>query len=193
MKSNILTASVVGLFIAGIALPVSAAPENYRIDSVHSMVLFRIKRSDVSYVYGRFNNPEGTLVVDADNPAGDAFTVQVATENVDTGNGNRDNHLRSPDFFNAQQFRTISFKSTSVAKTEDKKYEVTGQLSLHGVEKEIKVVLEETGRGEARGRSMIGFEGKFTIKRSDFGMSGMMGMIGDEVTLIVSFLGQGGN
>lgn len=166
--------------------PLTAKPETFKVDPVHSMIFFRVKHMNVSYVYGMFFNPQGTLVVDEDNPAQSSVNLQVQAKNVDTGNSNRDNLLRGPDFLNARQFRAISFKSTAVKKTGDKQVEVKGTMDLHGVKKEITAVLTETGRVQARGHTQIGFEGTFSLKRSDFGMTKMMGGIGDEITFKVT-------
>ncbi len=184
-------ASVVlgGLMMAISAAPATAKPETFKLDPAHSCVYFRIKHFDVSYVYGRFNDPQGTFVLDTENLENSAFMVEVKTENVDIANKNRDNHLKSPDFFNARQFPVISFKSTSVKPMPEDKFEVKGKLNLHGVEKEITVVLEQTGRAEVQGKTHVGFEGKMAIKRSDFAMDKMVGPVGDDVTLLISLDG----
>lgn len=127
--------------------------------------------------------------MDAEDPAESSVAVQIKADGVNTGNKNRDNHLKGPDFLNAKQFRVISFKSTAVKKTAEKMYEATGQLTLHGVKKEIVVTLEEIGRADVRGKTVMGFEGKFAIKRSDFGMTGMMGGVGDDITFRVALEG----
>ena len=131
---RVLTVSVCSLLMAFMALPVSAVPETFQIDPDHSMILFRVKHARVSYTYGRFNSPEGTFMIDDANPDGNTFQIQVATANVYTGNRARDYHLTSPDFFNARQFRVISFQSSSVTQTADKQYEITGKLSPVGLE-----------------------------------------------------------
>jgi polyisoprenoid-binding protein YceI len=104
---------------------------------------------------------------------------------VDTGIQKRDDHLRSPDFFNAKQFPTIKFVSKEVKKT-DKGHEVTGDLTMHGVTKSITVNLEQTGQGSMGPRQIIGFETTVDLKRSDFGMKNMIGPAADDVRLIIS-------
>src|SRR5881394_3464579 len=124
----VVVVSVVS-FPLGIA-SLARAAEKFEIDPAHSSVTFKVNHMGVSTVYGRFNltKPVGAFVLDADDPAKSTFEIQVPTKNIDTGVQKRDDHLRSPDFFNAAQFPTISFKSTSVKKVDDKTMEVTGDL-----------------------------------------------------------------
>lgn len=184
-------------FLVAFALFATSASLNaadvYRVDTVHSSLLFRVKRLDVVNVYGRFNGLQGKLVVDPDNPGLSSVELEVKSENVDTNNERRDNHLRSPDFFNAIQFPVISFKSTKIRKLAENRYEVTGDLNLHGVTRSVSATIEQTGFGKdpRRGTPLIGFETTFRIKRSDFGMNFMQGPLSDEVELIVAVHGVG--
>ena len=162
-----------------------AATTTYKVDPAHSFVIFRIKHMDMGHVYGRFNEPNGAITIDDADPAKSSFTLELATAKVDTGIQKRDEHLRSPDFFNAKQFPTIKFVSKEVKKS-DKGYEVVGDLTLHGVTKSITVNLEQTGQGTAMGRQMIGFETTVDLKRTDFGMKTMVGPAADDVRLIIS-------
>jgi polyisoprenoid-binding protein YceI len=162
-----------------------AASTTYKVDPAHSFALFRIKHMDVGHVYGRFNEPNGTITLDDADPTKSSFTLELQTQKVDTGIQKRDDHLRSPDFFNVKQFPTIKFKSTSVKKT-DKGYEVTGDLTLHGVTKPITFNLEQTGQGAMGPRQIIGFETTLDLKRSEFGMNNMIGPAADDVRLIIS-------
>ena len=162
-----------------------AATTSYKVDPAHSFVIFRIKHMDTGHVYGRFNEPNGAITIDDSDPSKSSFTLELATQKVDTGIQKRDEHLRSPDFFNAKQFPTIKFVSKEVKKT-DKGYEVTGDLTLHGVTKSITVNMEQTGQGAMGPRQIIGFETTVDLKRSDFGMKTMLGPAADDVRLIIS-------
>src|SRR4051812_48639209 len=106
-----------------------AAPATYKVDPAHSFAIFRIKHLDVGHVYGRFNEPNGSITIDDSDPSKSAFSLELQTSKVDTGIQKRDEHLKSPDFFNAKQFPTIKFASTAVKKNE-KGYEVTGDLTI---------------------------------------------------------------
>jgi len=117
---------------------------------------------------------------------------------VDTGNAKRDEHLRGPDFFNAKEFPAISFKSTSLTATESdgadagKAYTLAGDLTLMGVTKPITVQAVKLAEGkDPWGNFRIGFDTSFKIKRSDFGMTYGVdnGVVGDEVTIMLSFEG----
>ena len=111
-------------------------------------------------------------------------------ESIDTKSAGRDRHLKSPDFFNAVEYPTLAFKSTSVKAKDEKTLEVTGEMSLHGVTKSITVEMRLTGMGEGRRGLMSGFESTFTVKRSDYGMNHMLGGgLGDEVQLMLSLEG----
>src|SRR6476620_1597870 len=124
--------------VAIVALLVSVVrADTYKLDPVHSTAVFRIKHANVSYFYGRIVGPEGTIDVDSSDPTKLHFDVTLKIANIDTANPNRDKHLKSPDFFSAQEFPTITFKSTSVKAGADNKLEVTGDMTMHGQTKPI--------------------------------------------------------
>jgi polyisoprenoid-binding protein YceI len=179
---------VVAALLAFARVPAFAADE-YAIDPVHSGVNFKISHMGLSSVSGRFNDYSGTFAIDADDPGKCSFEMTIKTESVDTNNKKRDDHLRSPDFFNAKQFPGITFKSTSVKQAKDG-YEVTGELTLHGVTKTITINLVGGKKAEfPKGVQRTGYSGEVTIKRSDFSMDKFVGMLGDEVPVTVSFEG----
>jgi polyisoprenoid-binding protein YceI len=143
----------------------------------------------VSHNYGRFNDVSGRYSFDPNDPSSSTFEVTIKADSVDTHSERRDQHLKSPDFFNAKQFPVIQFKSKSVRKTDDG-VEATGELSLHGVKKDVTVGIEHVGSGEDPwGNHRSGFVTTFAIKRSEFDMKFMMGPLGDEVTLLVNIEG----
>lgn len=184
MKARILTLATV--LAASLAVPAIAA--TFKVDNTHSTVIFRVKHMNASYAYGRFNVVSGTFTIDEANPAASSFDFTIKTDSIDTADAKRDAHLKKADFFNAAQYPTITFKSQTVKAAADKgTYDVTGDLSLHGVTKPITVKIQHSGTA----RSLIvgtiaGIESTFTIKRSDFGMKGMIGPVGDEVTITLS-------
>jgi polyisoprenoid-binding protein YceI len=145
---------------------------------------------DTTFFWGRFNSIDGTFALDEANPAKSQFEFQVKADSVDTGIPKRDLHLKSPDFFNVKQYPTIAFKSHSVTMVGDA-YDVTGDLTLHGVTKPVKVKIVLTGKGQDPKRTPIaGIEATFTIKRSDFGMTNMVGPVGDDVWITVGIEGK---
>src|SRR5689334_9950211 len=98
------------------AMASAARADNYKVDPVHSFAVFSIHHFNAGNVWGRFNEPAGQFSLDNADPSKDAFTVEIKVANLDTANPKRDSDLKGPDWFNARQFPTISFKSTSVAK-----------------------------------------------------------------------------
>lgn len=161
--------------------PASAA--DYQVDRGHSTILFSATRMGVVNVYGRFNDFSGSLTVDEANPAASSLELEIQAASIDSNNERRDNHLRSPDFFNATQFPTITFKSTRVETIADDRYRVTGDLTLHGVTKAVTAEAVKIGTGERRGAALIGFETVFRINRSDFGMNFMLDALSDSVQI----------
>ena len=177
------TALIGVLCLAGVA----AAADNYKIDPIHSTVIYKIKHFGIGNAYGRFNNPTGTVSLDAD-ASKSTFEFTVQTANLDTANAKRDSDLKGPDFFDVKQFPTISFKSSSVKSSGESKFEITGDLTLHGVTKTITVPIEKTGEGDTKMMGYrTGWEAQVDLKRSDYGINGMPGGIGDDVHLVISF------
>jgi polyisoprenoid-binding protein YceI len=166
--------------------PAGAEAESYQVDTVHSFVHFKVRHFGVGNVWGRFNQLTGSVAVNDADPAKSSIQVEVKTDSLDTGNQKRDQHLKGPDFFNVKQFPAISFKSKEVKK-EGEAYQVAGDLTLHGVTKPLTVKVERLGAGkDPMGGVRAGYETTFTVKRSEFGMSTMVGPVGDEVQLTVS-------
>jgi len=163
----------------------------FTIDPVHSTVIFKIRHMGISDFYGRFNEVGGMIMVDGDDPAESIVKFTIPAAKVDTNNPDRDKHLRGGDFFNADEFKTIEFESTKVeAKGQaNNEFELTGDLTMHGVKKSISAHVKQVGFAEkTQMGARVGYETKLTIKRSDFGMKGFIdnGALGDEVELIVS-------
>ena len=164
----------------------SALPaDTYKVDPVHSFALFRIRHMNAGNVWGRFNEPAGGFTLDQADPSKASFSVELKLAKLDTANARRDSDLQGPDWFNARQFPTITFKSTAVKKGEGNNLEVTGDLTIHGVTKSVVVAVEVTGVTGQR----AGIEGTLSIKRSDFGMKAMPNGAGDEVKLVVALEG----
>jgi polyisoprenoid-binding protein YceI len=173
---------------AGASAPAAApaAAGTWTIDSVHSNVVYRIKHVGVSNHYGVFFNPEGTLTL---GEGEGSVRVTVPLSGLSSGNAKRDQHLRSPDFFNAGEFPTMSFVSTSVKSAGENAYEVTGDLTMLGKARPVTVTLKVLGTGNGPGGGQVmGAEAEFTIKRSEWGMTKYVaeGALGDEVHLTLA-------
>lgn len=167
----------------------AAAATTYTIDPVHSSAVFKAKHLDVSNFYGVFGDISGTVTWDAENPADSSIAVTIAASSVDSRNGQRDEHIQSPDFLDAKQFPNITFKSSSVKALGDDEFEVAGELTLHGVTKKITVEATMTGAGEQprSGKKLIGFETRFTVDRTNYDMNFMVGPLSSEIDFIFAF------
>ena len=165
------------------------AGDNWQVDSTHSMVVFRV-RHGVGAFWGRFNDVQGTATFDV-SEAGQLQDVnldlQVPIKSVDSGNGDLDRHLRSPDFFNAIEPPAMTFRSTSLVSAGHSAYTLKGDLTLLGHVKPIEARLKWLGQAASKRGMKAGMEVELTIKRSDFGMTYGVesGSLGDNVRLIV--------
>lgn len=187
MRANLCRASV-GV-VAFLGLAAVAAADEYAIDTMHSSVSFKISHLGLSYVHGRFNSFSGGFTLDSSESAKNSFKMDIKSQSVDTNNSGRDTHLRSPDFLNAKQYSSLTFKSTSV-KPVDGGFEVSGDLTMHGTTKPITFTLKGGGTAEfPKGVTRTGFATDFVIKRSDFGVGKPMAALGDEVSVSIGFEG----
>ena len=183
-----VAAAAVFAVVAAGARPASALTMN--LDPVHSMSVFRIGHANASEPFGIFHGVEGTVEADKADSAPTAVTVTAHLAKLDMGNDAWEKHIRSADFFNAAQFPDITFKSTSVKATNADTFEVTGQLSLHGVTKTKTITLHRIGVGKGmQGETRVGFGTEFTVSRKEFGITKYAGAVGDEVTLLINLEG----
>ncbi|MEM6703357.1 MAG: YceI family protein [Acidobacteriota bacterium] len=176
---------VLAALLVSLAGPALAA--DYTIDAGHTSALFKVKHLDTAYFYGMFKDVKGTVSYDASNPSAASIDVTIAAESVDTRSANRDDHVKSPDFLNAKQFPTISFKSKSVKANGDG-LAVTGDLTLHGVTQEITVQAEVTGQGKhpRSGKDIIGFHAAFSVDRTAHDMEFMVGPLSSDIEFVLS-------
>lgn len=178
-----LLTTICGLALVS-TLASAASAQDWIVDATHSSVLFRIKHLETSYAWGRFNDVAGKIELTSGNPS---VNVAVKADTIDTGNPKRDQHLKSPDFFNVKQFPTIGFIGTRVKSTGENTYQVEGTLTMHGVSRPLTVEIERTGTGKnQQGAKIGGFTTTFNIKRSEFGMNFLLEGLSDDVMLVVS-------
>lgn len=183
-----------------VAMPSVAAAQDesagFTVDPVHSMVFFKVGHLGVARNYGRFNDISGTYDIDLENPDDSFVDIEIATESVDTGNERRDNHLRSPDFFDAKQFPKATFTSDKVEVIDAgrNKVRVSGTMRMLGESRPVTAEVTKIGEAETRQGYKQGIEAIFTIKRSDFGMTKYLegNAIGDEITVHVGLEGARG-
>jgi polyisoprenoid-binding protein YceI len=143
---------------------------SWTIDPVHSEVGFSVRHMMVSKVRGRFTNFSGRLVTGAD-PLDSSVTAQIDLASIDTGNAQRDAHIRSADFFEVETYPTMTYRSTGIRRDGDD-YVVDGELTLKGVTKNVPLRLELNGFGpDAYGGTRAGFTATTEINRRDFGVN----------------------
>jgi len=174
-----------------------AMAADYTIDKEgqHAFIDFKISHLGYSFIHGTFKDWEGTFSFDAAKPEDSKISISLNTKSVFTNQAERDKHIQSKDFLDADKYPTATFVSTSVkttGKTADGKLtaDVTGDLTFHGVTKPVVVKTVFLGEGkDPWGGYRAGFEGVTTIKRSDFGKMMDLGPQSDALTLDITFEG----
>jgi polyisoprenoid-binding protein YceI len=171
----------------------AVAADTFALDESHTSVIFGISHMGLSFTYGRFNKVAGEFTLDEADPSKSTFKITIDAASIDTGNAGRDKHLNSGDFLNTGEFPLITFESTKVATREVEGktvYDVTGNFTMHGVTKEVTIPLTLLGQGAGpRGDQRAGFLTDAKLLRSDYGMTGNIPAIGDEVAITISFEG----
>lgn len=150
------------------------APESgdYAVDPAHSRIGFVARHAMVTKVRGSFNDFEGRGHFDAANPAGSSLQVTLQVASIDTRNADRDNHLRTNDFFDAATYPTITFASTAVKPVGESEFRVVGDLTIKGVTLPVTLDLTLTGTAvDPWGNTRLGLEGSTVINRKDWGVS----------------------
>ena len=161
--------------------------QQYTLDPAHSGVTFQISHLGLSWIHGRFNTISGDFSINKEAPEQSTFALTIDANSIDTNNQQRDDHLKSPDFFNVKQFPEITFQSTKVEAIKDG-YKVTGDLTIHGETKPVTFDLLGGRTAEfPPGTSRTGFSTSVKIKRTDFGVGQPVPAIGEEVHTTISF------
>jgi polyisoprenoid-binding protein YceI len=181
--SRTLSALAVALLLALTA----SAQDTWQLDPPHSSAQFSVRHLGVSTVRGAFTKVSGSVQYDPANPGKSSIQVAIDAASVDTRVEMRDNDLRSPNFLDAQKYPTITFQSKRVESAGPGKLKVAGDLTIHGVTKEVS--LDVDGPTPAikdpmgKNRLRMGASATTRISRNDFGVSADAGMVGDEVTI----------
>jgi len=162
----------------------------YTLDSSHAAAVFNVNHLGFSKTYGAFTDISGSFSFDPSAPEKATATVTVKTDSINTFHEGRDKHLKNEDFFNVEKFPEITFKTSNWKKTGDNTFDVTGDFTMLGVTQEITIPVHFHGAGDGmKGEKRSGFSTAFSIKRSDYGMTKMVGPIGDDVNIEISFEG----
>jgi polyisoprenoid-binding protein YceI len=176
----------------------STATSLWKIDPVHSNAQFKVKHMMISNVKGEFTAVNGTLRLNDNDSTRSHVEASIDASSINTRDPQRDAHLKSPDFFNVEQFPTLTFKSTRISKKGDDRYSVEGELTIHGVTRNVVLEAEDVSAPakDPWGNTRIGLSATARINRKDFGLTwnstletgGLL--VGDEVaiTLDVQFI-----
>ena len=172
----------------------AATPETatWQLDPTHSSVEFAVKHLMIATVKGAFSGLQGTLETDESNPTHPSLSVTIDTNTISTHNEQRDNHLRSPDFFDAATYPTITFVATAIRGEILGEFELTGDLTMHGVTKPVTLDVSFEGRAkDPWGNARLGYTAKGKLRRSDFGLNWNQALetggvlVGDEIKISV--------
>lgn len=162
----------------------------WTIDPVHSDVSFTVRHMMVSKVRGNFTSFSGELVT-AENPLGSSATATIDMTSIATGSEQRDNHIRSADFFEVEKYPTMTYRSTAIRPADDG-YVVEGELSLHGVTRPVELAVAANGFGpDPYGGTRAGFSATGSINRRDFGIDITMPLdgggvvVGDRIQIVL--------
>jgi len=163
----------------------------WNIDATHSQATFSVKHMMISTVRGHFEVLSGQLHIDEEHPESSWVEAEVDAASINTRDARRDGHLKSPDFFDVEKYPKITFKSTKVEGKGDDEYRVTGDLTIHGVTKEVTFEAEYAGQlpKDLYGMQRAAFSAKATINRKDFGLNWNVALesggvlVGDKVNI----------
>lgn len=151
-----------------LSLPVGT----YVLDASHSRLGFVARHAMVAKVRGAFTDFEGTATVDGDDLSASSVTVTARVASIDTRNADRDGHLRSGDFFDADTYPTLTFASTEISRVGDDVVRIAGDLTLKGVSRPVSIDFEYQGRAvDPYGNERFGFEGSVVVNRKDWGLT----------------------
>ena len=167
--------------LAATVLPALGETETFTFDKAHTLIGFRV-RHVLTKVEGRFKSFDGTIWLDRQNAAASKVELTIQAASIDTANENRDNDLRSANYFDVAKYPTITFKSTKIEPKGNDQYEVTGEFSMHGVTKTIKVPVKHMGFAPGK-TEKAGFEVALPLNRKDYGITSGSPIVGDDVEI----------
>ncbi len=177
--------SIFAALAVSVALPLSAfAGDSYTVDSNHTFPHFKINHLGFSTLQGRFDKTSGSVILDRTAKTG-SVDISIETASISTGYVKRDEHLKSPDFFNAAEFPAITYKSTATHYKGDTPASVDGNLTISGVTKPVTLTIDafNCGTNPMNKKEECGAAASAQIKRSDFGVKYGLPNIGDDVKL----------
>lgn len=176
--------STLTLAASVLALSANAAEEQYNLDPAHTYPHFAVSHAGFSTMYGRFDATTGTLTMDRGAKTL-SVSVEIEAKSIGTGHAKRDDHLRSPDFFNVAEHPKLTFKSTGSKWEGDRPVEISGDLTLVGVTRPVTLAVAAFKCGDDPWKNFrCGADASTSFKRSDFGMKYGVPGIGDDIRLM---------
>ena len=170
-----------------ISVPAVAQTSAWQLDPAHSSAQFAVRHMGISTVRGTFTKLSGSAQYDPANAKNDSVEVTIDTASVDTRVEMRDNDLRSDHFFDVQKYPTMTFRSTKVESAGTDKLKITGDLTIHGITKPVTLAVDGPSKpvDDGRGHLHMGVSATGSVNRTDFGMTGYQGMVGNDVELTI--------
>ena len=176
----ILVVTLLAISLTGIA----QAGEKFDVDNVHSHIGFKVRHMGVSSVRGEFKEYTAELMVDESDLTNSSIVLEIDASSIDTDNQRRDDHLRSADFLEVEIYPEIVFKSRKIEKSPNGDYQATGDLTIHGITKEVVLDLQVAGPiKDPNGNHRVGVEGEVTINRQDYDVKFSRLMEGGELVV----------
>ena len=181
------TTSLVAALLLAIGVA-HAEPARYDLDPGHTQVEFSWNHFGFSNITGRFDKVEGNFQFDPVDPTRSSIDVTIPIASIDTGVGALDEHLQSPDFFDAARFTVATFKSRKVERVDADSLKVSGELTIHGVSRPavLDVTINRIGEHPMAGRAAAGFDARTTLKRSDFGINKYVPNVSDDIVIAIT-------
>ena len=170
-----------------ISVPAVAQTSAWQLDPAHSSAQFAVRHMGISTVRGTFTKLAGSAQYDPASAKGDSVEVTIDTASVDTRVEMRDNDLRSDHFFDVQKYPTMTFRSTKVESAGTDKLKITGDLTIRGITKPVVLAVDGPSKpvDDGRGHLHMGVSATGSVNRTDFGMTGYQGMVGNDVQLTI--------
>lgn len=176
--------------IAAFVLVASAEParaeiENYTLENPHTQIIFSVNHLGFSNSYGKFLDYDGTIIFNRSEPEKSKVDVVIKTASIDMAHDKWNEHLKNADFFDVEKFPEMTFKSTGIKVTGEKTADITGDLTIKGVTKPVTLtaVFNKADKHPMGDQYAAGFSADTTIKRSDFGITYGLPMVGEDVKI----------
>src|SRR5215471_9622530 len=184
MRRTLASVSLTAALLAGATAGEAA---DYTIDPTHSHILFTIDHLGFARIVGLFGDFSGNISFDANNVPASKVNVTIKTDSLQTQFAPRDKDLKGADWFNVTEFPEMTFVGTEFAKKDERTGTITGNLTLRGMTKPVRldVVLNKVGQNPLDKKNSAGLSARGTLKRSDFGMKAFLGPIGDDIDIII--------